>query len=461
MLLPVRDSGDGAMAFSVFQEVETYLKESEWCVYRSNSEIINLLSGHKKNLDNYLESPEVLKIIAEKTSAGSLIAIKVFNNINGTSVDLMVIGDNGEDIYLKEKTDLKTDEIQVVAQTIKNWLDVYEKNIPYNARVTGVLGNQFTVDFGSNQGSKEGDEVIVTRPVKKTRHPLLKEIVDWETERIGKGKIFHVAKDQSQGNIIAYDTSKKLKIEDWVTVDKKTREDTGTPQRYEEDSENQFGKLGTVSLFFGLGKASATSELTGTKKVGGLNLGMDLDAVVWMTRQYWGGITLGRHFSSMKKEEGVVQSSSNSLTASSFSLKAGYKWLPMGFFYGPQLDGYIGYASYAYDIDKQAADGFGSVEWSGILMGFKGSVPIQNQVRINAGLSFIFNPGYTEDSLLFGEDDSASSYKLELGGSFLHSTNMTFDGGYEVTSSKAKFVAPDRSIKVKESLFKVGATFTF
>ena len=44
MLLPIRDSVGGALGFKVFTDVERYLKDSQWCYYTSNSEILNILS---------------------------------------------------------------------------------------------------------------------------------------------------------------------------------------------------------------------------------------------------------------------------------------------------------------------------------------------------------------------------------------------------------------------------------
>ena len=49
MLLPVQDSVGGAIGFKVFEEVEKYLKQSEWCYYRPNSAILNILSNYNYN----------------------------------------------------------------------------------------------------------------------------------------------------------------------------------------------------------------------------------------------------------------------------------------------------------------------------------------------------------------------------------------------------------------------------
>jgi len=149
------------------------------------------------------------------------------------------------------------------------------------------------------------------------------------------------------------------------------------------------------------------------------------------------------------------------MSNSIFRIKGGYKYLPMGFFYGPQIDAYVGYGSYTYSLDTSVNDGFTEVSFSGILFGAKGSIPIQKVLRAHIELSFLFNPAYTEEATVYGEDDSARNYTLEIGGQYLYAPNMTFDFAYGVNSSKASFTGPVRSITVKQSTLKLGTTFTF
>lgn len=461
MLLPIKDSLDGAIAFSVFKDVENHLKESDWCIYKSNSEIMNIFTNYKKNLEQILENKNVLKVVSEKTKAGSLIKIKIENQIKGVNVSLKVIGDNGEDVYFAESTLLTTEEPTVIAQTIKNWLEVYEKNIPYDGKIIGVLGNQFTTDIGTERGVFQNNEVLIVRPIGKKRHPLLKEIVDFDTVKIGTGKIIFSNKYQGQGNIIQYDTKKKIKVDDWIIVSKQRDAKTEVKRYDTKENEHSFGKLGTVSLFLNAGKASATNSSTTTKKIGGTVLGLDLEGTIWGTRNIFATMNISKNVGTLKKEEGTLQNSSNSLSLSKFKFKAGYKYLPMGFFYGPQIDGYIGYSNMTYGLDTNTTDGFTEASFKGILLGTRGIVPIQNIFRMVLDLSFVFNPKYSEATTLYGKDDSASSYSILFGGNYIYGPNMTIDAFYEINSNKASFIAPERTYKLKDSTLKIGTTFTF
>jgi hypothetical protein len=465
MLLPIRDSIDGAIGFKVFEQVEYYLKESSWCYYKSNSEIINILGNYKKDLDEHLSNKEVLRVLSEKTKAGSLIKVKIVNQLKGVEVGIIIIGANGEDIYFREKTQLNTDEYSVISQTIKNWLDMYEKTIPYNARILGILGNQITFDLGKRSGLLPGREIEIKRPVKQKRHPLLKEIVDWDTEKIGEAKVFHVTEGQSQGKVFKYEGRKRLKLEDWIIL--KPRDPRTISEKddlkYTQDTEYDFGKLGTIGFFGDLGKSSVsyTEDGTDLKKIGGTTFGVELEAEVWATRNYWGGLEIAKKLGSYKQQEGTISASSNSVTNSVTKLKLGYRYLPLGFFYGPRVDGYIGYANYGYGLDNQQSDGFGEVTFKGLVLGTRGSIPIMRMVRMYLEFDFMLKPGYEEEITIYGDADSTSNYHIEIGASYKYSPNMDLQAGMNFVSNKAKFTGPKRTLAHKETSLKFGAVFAF
>ena len=403
----------------------------------------------------------MLKVISEKSNAGSLIRVDLVNQVKGVDVKIKVIGENGDDVYFKEETRLNTDDYTVIAQTVKNWLDVYEKNIPYDGLIIGVLGDQFTTDVGKGYGVRPDSAVKIIKHVRKKRHPLLKEIVDWETELIAKGKIFHTANSQSQGNVSTYESKKRVNVGDWMLIDKNQEAKVKNEIRYGELDDFKFGKHGSVGLFAILGSGSKTTTGTSTKKLGGMLFGVDLTTEIWLTRQYFAGLEIARRFGSYSAEEGSFQTDSNSLSGSKFKIKAGYKYLPLGFFYGPQVDGFIGYASYGHGFDTSRTDGITGVNFSGILLGAKGSIPIHKLFRISLLLDFIFNPGFSEDATIRGSADSTSNYNIEIGGSYQYNPNMTFDGGIGYISNKAEFKSIVNSVAKKETTFKFGATFTF
>ncbi len=464
ILLPITDEVQGAVSFKVFQKLEYYLKNSNWCYYRTNSEILNILGAYQKNLKAHLANDEVLKVIADRTKSGSLIKIDLVPHVKGIEAQVYVIADNGKDLYFKEQTLLETNDIEIITRTIMNWLEVYSKSIPYDGRVIGILGNQFTIDVGKEFGVFPESKVTIYRPKYKKKHPLLKEIVEWEKESIGDGKLFHVTNMQSHGKVDSFHSKKKVQIGDWVLVnkDKQKEESIGLP--YKDLEKDSFGKLGTLGLYlnFGPGSATSTQSNTDVRKIGGLVVGIDLAGELWITREFWSSLELGQHFGTYSKDEGNIQATAdNSVSNGHFKWKFGYRYLPIGFFYGPRVDGYFGYGSYTYGLDTQSDDGFVEGTFNGLLMGVKGDMPIHQLFRIFLNVDFMPSPGYTEKVRVYGNATNTSYYLIRFGTEYVYAENMTIEGSYSTSSSTAEFETTGKEIKHKESLFRVGAKFTF
>lgn len=464
MLLPIQDGVEGAVGFPVYEQVEYYLKNSDWCYFKSNSGIIDILGNYKQNLGAHLNNKDVLKVIAEKTRSGSLIKIDIENEIEGQRVKLTVIGENGEDLYFSEETILEKPDVSQIARTVRNWLEEYEKVIPYDGMIVGVLGDQFTTDFGKEYGARSGDPVKVVRPTRKEKHPLLKEIVEWKTQDVASGKLFHSGESQAQGRALEYLRKPgRLSPGDWVIIGERPPENNVEESAYTEDSDYRFGKLGRLGLGLVLGKGSATLSAgnSNTKKIGGFLPGAELDLEVWMTRNYWFGFEFAQKLSSFSQEEGSISLSSNSASWNNYKLKFGYKYLPLGFFYGPQVDFYAGYARYGYSLDTSIEDKITETSFKGLHFGSRGSVPFMKQFKAYLEIEFIFNPGFTETVTLNGEDESTSTYHIGAGGVYEYNPKMSFYGAFDFSRSSVTYKSSGEEFKLKETTLTFGTQFTF
>lgn len=462
-LLPIieESENDNRLGFKVFEELENYIKESSWCTYRSNSELINILSQYGKNLGHHLNNRDVLKIISDKTHAGSLIRISLGVMAGTTKIKLEIIGENGEDKYFKEEITLKNTDPFVVARTIQNWLEIYEKNIPYSGRVRGILGDQFTIDIGKKSRVYEGSVLIIERPVGKRQHPLLKEIIDYETEKIAEALIFDVNENQAQAKVTGYSSDKKLKIEDWVKVKSLESRKVVEEVKFGNKEDQDFGKLGSLGLFVNLGNGEINQSGATSRSKSGLLLGADLDAELWATRAFWLGLDLGKRFGQYKTDQGNYQVSKSSTTNTSLRIKLGHKYLPIGFFYGPQIDTYFGYANYTYGISTQSSDELTEFAFSGLMLGARGSLPIYEQIRLYIGIDFLLTSSFKEKTTIHGSDESSSNYRLELGGQYNYTPNVYLSGGVQLLNNKANFNGSTKEKQFKDVSAKIGSVFIF
>jgi hypothetical protein len=461
MLLPITDGVDNKIGFQVFEEIENHIKDGSWCTYKSNSELINILSQYSKNLESHLANKDVLKVVSDKTKAGTLIKISLGLAANTADVKLEVIGENGEDRYFKEQTQLRSNDVGIISRTIKNWLDVYEKTIPYSGRVKGVLGDQFTIDIGRKSQVFNGGEIVIERPIGKRQHPLLKEVVDYETEKIGEAKIFDVNDFQAQAKATSYEGNKRLKIGDWVKVRSIETRKAIEQVPFADKDDNEFGKLGSVGIFLTFGSGNLTLTSSSVNSMKGTLIGGDLETEIWATRNWWAGLDYGKKFGEYEKDLGSFSNNSNSTENSAMRFKIGYKYLPLGFFYGPQIDGYIGYGSYTYGLNTVTADQLTEVTFSGVLLGARGSLPVFEGVRASLLIDFLLTSAFKEKVTILGTDESSTNYRLELGAQYAYETNITLSMGLQILSNKASFTGATKEEQFKDTSAKLGAIFTF
>ena len=461
MILPVTDNLGGAVGFKVFEKLESHIKDSRWCYYKSNSQILGILQNYRSDLHNHLKNPDVLRTLANKVKSGSLIKTHVEHSSKSTIVKMEVIGDNGSDLYFKETTSLNNADPDVVSATIINWLEIYSRSIPYDGLVTGILGTQFTIDVGKASQVRIGDEVDIIRPTKRRRHPLLKEIVDWDFELLSHGKIFNVSEFQAQGNITDVVKKKNVRVGDWVRRNVRKKVKTNFEEKYDKVKKEEFGKLGQVAFHAEVGKGSGKNVQTGvTKAAGGLNLGVSISGELWATRNYFLGAGFGRRFGKYSATKGNFTQDETSATSGYGKVFVGYKYLPMGFFYGPQVDGYIGYGSNTYDMDLPSTEGFVEVNFKGLFVGARGDMPVKRDIRVYTRLEWMPSPGFKETERFYGDAESKTGFMFQIGGVYQYAPNLHVDGALELMTNKAKFANADQ-LSFNSAMLRVGAVFTY
>ncbi|MBF0297636.1 MAG: hypothetical protein HQK51_02890 [Oligoflexia bacterium] len=471
LLLPIWDKVGGVQAFKVYERLEAYLNESYWCDYKTNSEILNILKSYERNLRQHLENPQILKTIAQKVGVGSLIGIELDTrtDLRGVDVSIVIHGSNGKDIYFKEQIRVERDDLDLISQQIINQLEEYAKIIPYDGKIIGILGSQMTIDTGKINSIKIGDKFKVKRLLRKKEHPLLKKIIDWETDDIALGDIYNITDKQSLGSLREFSKQNipKIKKGDWIKIEKDDGSDKYADRglffgdgKFPDIKGNQFGKLGYVGLSVVLSESEASSYKGGVdRKTEGSFIGLYGNVDIWGTRNFWGSLEVERTMGKYKAKSGPIRNETNSATMSMFEARAGYKYLPMKMFYGPQVDGYLGYASYTYDMEIDAASGFGKFTFHGILFGLKAELPIYKDIRVFFRTDFFLKPGYSEDIVIYGEADKATGYKFQVGGSYDINVSMKAEGAIEMINNEAEFAS--QNIRFKDTRIRSGMNIIF
>ena len=438
LLLPIYYENNETLSFKIFEEVENYLSMGHWCHYQSNSAILEIISPQKTSLKKYLNRDDILKIIAKKTNSGSLVKIELRPADKGINLSMNVIGANGTDIYTRKNTTLGRINSYVIAQMVKNWLEEFQQTIPYDGLIIGVLGDQFTIDIGSNSELYAGNEVSIFRPGKKRRHPLLKEVVAYNSIPVGEGKISQVSKNQGQGKIIVYENFHALKVGDWVKIKEHQKRESLQIDKYRKRDAYKFGKVGEWKILFPLGYSYRKKS---EKKYHMTGLALELTGELWITRKYWTNFTYGQKFGIFHKQ-GLNNNSR-------LRFKAGYRYLPMKFFHGPQINAFFGYGRYQYNSKPND-----SLSFQGFLLGVNLHLPLKKMFAFNAEFGAI-------PSLSSSENASGSNYHIETGFSYWYNPRVKFIASYDFLNNNVSFINNKNQLKARESRLNMGLSFIF
>jgi hypothetical protein len=462
MILPITDTAGNSLGYSVFERLEARIKSSGWCDYKSSSEVIEIFSKYRDRLPEYLQNDKVLRTVADRLKVGTMIRVGLKYEIDKLEIKLDIVGENGSDIYLSEKTIINEINADLATTTILNWLELYETIIPYDGKLLGVLGDQVTFRVAKSKSLSVGQEFKIKKLIAKKSHPLLKKVVEWDSVVVAKGKIFNLSKGQALGVIKTYMTDKKPKTGDWIKLEKFSRDSLPLADKYKRIEQNSFGRLGDFTLAFTLAShTTGTNAVTGNNKMGGYVYGVSTEVEAWITRNY---IVIGefsKRVGNLSSTSGSPDSDSSGQNITSLKIGGGYKFLPMGFFYGPQINIYAAYATHSYQMDTSQTDGFSTNSFSGIAIGVGGNIPLQRGLRIFGSGEIMPFGEFSDDEGTFGSSQTISSMNFEIGARYLWSPTMRLVGSFEVLNNSAKTSGANSEVSYSDSNFKVGAVFTF
>lgn len=460
-LLPVTDSLNGAVGYKVFEAIENKLKESDWCSYVSNSDMLNVFSRYRDNLAQYIKTKEVLTTVGNKLKVGSLIVVNLKYDLNGVEVELNIYGDNGEDLYFSENKVIPKEDIEKINELIIGWLEIYSKSIPYDATVIGILGDQITLDVSSGDTPQIGQNVIIKRVENKKKHPLLKKIVDWETRVVALARVIGVSGEQAYGVVNQVKSDKKIVIGDWVRFEESPENKTAS-LNVENETETSPGTLGVLSIgMFGSSSSVDIAKDNSSARMTGIVAGLNFRGEAWITREYFASLELEGSLGQLRKSSGQLSKSGQTAGQRLVKLTGGYKYLPLGFFYGPQIDFYGGYSARTFDQNLSKEDGLGRNSITGLVVGAGVNLPIVKDYRVFGRAEVIPFPTFRDDDNIYGDAKAVTSLDLEFGLSYQYSNRITLDGKLEFLSNKAKFNGEFEEISYKDNRLILGASFNF
>lgn len=457
LLLPITtDIEQSKYASVIYSELEESLKKSSQCNYVDNIDLVSILQNYQNNLKEYLNNTKILKLIANKSLAGSLIRIHLEEKDRELpKINLSIVGDSDESIYLDEVIELEEDGEQV--DKILSIINKFFENVPFDFYVLDVDGEHITLENRGNLNLNEEDTLLITRVVQEKRHPKLKNIVSFETQKLGIAKVIKVSPYVIYAGLIE-GNNERIKTGDWAKWSGERVEKMRSTEWREEErlSTKDYGRVAHLGPYFVGGSTSRNQVLSKSVNLAsGITYGAGIKGELWITRNY---IIDGRgefKTGALSKVEGSLLNSSYTFQSSHYHARVGYRYLPMEHFYGPRLDVLLGYTATTLTLNGDQSDGMATTAYSGPSLALRADMPLIKDLRFSLDLN-VSALGSLEQTPKNGTSpESIYSYGPQLGFEYLLYPKWSFDIKGGITFHQATFgelLLTDREIDIRSGI---------
>ncbi len=422
---------------------------------------------------------EVLKY-SKGIEADALIAANINKTPLGMSIKLSLLTRADGKLLLQETlADYPKFELPDLKQQLEMLFKKLVSKMPYNGLVLSRKQNTVTLNLGRTEGIVKDQTVSVIQIIKVTRHPKFGFLINTDKEILGKIKILKVEDTLSFGAIVsekergAIKRFAKVSGLDFVeynapaelgsqAVSLEDRTDSGVsfgknPGEWIPAEPPAFGQVG-IKLGFGSYRSSVSLDTGNLSSSSSLYPSIAVFGEVWLNPTWIVRADIFQGIASSKNPRAGSTPADLNNQISKYSLALGYNFLLHDDFFGPKIQLRGGISSYRAYVDNTTPLVFTTTNYSGLVIGVSGSLPVTKDKRwsLGAGMNMTFLTRLTEtpeesgnspknsitDFNIYGEHRIRPNLNVVAGMDFwLYSTNFGGGGGRsngEVASSSSQ-----------------------
>ncbi|MFZ9594720.1 MAG: hypothetical protein ACO3A2_01435 [Bdellovibrionia bacterium] len=406
------DNVDGLFNETVQQAFQEYFSEQNRFTVTDLSAADFLLSQSKIPYPKIISDPDILKQLARSSKSQTLLRTRIIKEGPQYRISLDWLLAPQMDLIAHQEAfleDIQTEHDSLSSRLIpllKSNLNQLLAQVPFIAQVTGRDGPSVTVNLGQSSGLEPGDvlEIGTLSAVKK--HPLLKKIVDWQFSRSGRVEVLQVEDQIAFCKVLSEEPSQEiLRSQKVLHIQKRVKtpaQEPSTPEPTQPKQpalqvEDQEPKLFTLGFSLFPGSLDRQFSATGAPSYsgGGLSVGSQALGEVILTRRWFSGIefrySLAQFFqkdlasgaqSAASQQGGVVSS------LFSYKIYAGYWFLQPESPLKPRAWIKMTYNPESYHLPTSSTELTGPLDFSALLIGLGGELPIRENSGIMGHLSY-------------------------------------------------------------------------
>jgi len=148
-----------------------------------------------------------------------------------------------------------------------------------------------------------------------------------------------------------------------------------------------------------------------------------------------------------------------SLTSREFGIFGGYRFLPLGYFYGPRFDVKLGYLSESFSTDPLSSEEYGGGSFKGLSLGGSAHVPLNREIDLEATILFAPKAGYDAKSGATA-GDGANMLLFNFLGTYRINTQYSLFAGLRAATFKAD-VGSKGEVQYSQVMLNGGMEFAF
>lgn len=476
-VLKAWDNVDGLFADYVASAYRDYFSRQSRFVLQDLSKGDNLLNNSRIPYYKLIEDPEVLGQLARSTRSQSIIRTKIRKE--GSQYRFSIEWLHSPDMEVMSRETFTLEEPRggegfgaaELKARLQAALDRAIHKVPFVATVTGRDNASVTINVGSSGGVETGDMLVIGTISRVKRHPLLKEIVEWDLENTGKVKVEQVDDRISFGKVIEEERDHQIMRQQKVLQIIHPAPEATNKIEVKEDRQNNLEeppRLGWVDAglnFGGFNRSYSAQDNSIGKDGGGFAFGIKTDGQLWFTKNWFAELGFNFVYFPYSQNDTLAGGSTTSTSLGSgnllgFKLDGGYTYHLTDDLFGPKGWLKLGYRSNAYSLPSSTSDALAPITFHSLFVGLGGEVPVRDGFGAVLDFSIGIINGASEDGNFSGNVNSASDVSFSLGGYYRYTQRITFRATLDGQFNGADFTT-NRSLSQHVLTFVPAAVFFF
>lgn len=473
-LFPSLDDLNGVLAPQLDAKLsELFARQSRFELIR-DPQVLRALAPDDANYGKAATSPVVHKEASRVTGADTTALLHTKNVGNDVEMTLELRDAQGDLLFSESGAVPGYSAMAARNNLIEKLFRSIVAKIPFDGTVTGRTANTLTLDLG--YGSvRAGDDLDLARIVSVQRHPLLHTIIGTDYVKVGRARVTSVDKSLSFAEVSEEYSRETIRPGVKVLLPKANaihRGDVGQlPERpngrpaqsagplekdpFEDRLKGEFDRrkprFGIVGVNLNYGSLTHSESSNGNlTEVSGGGFGGDLDAEIWVTREWIGSVSYGFHGANLAGT-GI---SAGSASWKKFEAAAGYRIFPEAIAEGAQLTGSVGYQTQKFKVPTVSGTTLGGKAYNGIVLKLDGAVNFLPDQKITAGFAFQPFSSFSDDGVsTLGSPDGGNVVTFQMAWNYRFADQFWAKVGMRFDTANGNY---SNSASVSDKRFAIG-----